>query len=104
MRCPKCSKPSEVVKVYQFTAEARRRRECVTCGFRFTTSEKLWRRVYADEIKGREQHQRAGKKIGHKTGQPERYRKTYSNFDVVALEGYDMDYEDVSTYVHVGDD
>lgn len=100
MRCPKCGKPSEVVKVYQFTAEARRRRECVTCGFRFTTSEKVWRKVYAEEIRAA----KAAPRVGRKVDQAERPRKTYSNFDVVPLEGYEMDHEDVTTYVHMQDD
>jgi hypothetical protein len=43
---------------------------------------------------------RLSKKVDHS----ERQKKTYSNFDVVALEGYDLDYEDVSTYVHARDD
>jgi hypothetical protein len=37
-----------------------------------------------------------------KTEEPR--RKIYSNFDVVSLDGYDMDWEDVTTYVHVSDD
>ncbi len=99
MKCPKCSKPSEVVKVYQFPTEARRRRECMTCGLRFSTSERVWRRVYAEEIKNRPLK-------GAKKQKLDEYRpkRTYSNFDVIALEGYDMDYEDVSTYVHMSDD
>jgi transcriptional regulator NrdR family protein len=99
MKCPKCSKPSEVVKVYQFPTEARRRRECTSCGLRFSTSERVWRRVYAEEVKGKTQV-RLSRKVDHS----ERQKKTYSNFDVVALEGYDLDYEDVSTYVHASDD
>jgi transcriptional regulator NrdR family protein len=99
MKCPKCSRPSEVVKVYQFPTEARRRRECTSCGLRFSTSERVWRRVYAEEVKGKSQV-RLTKKVDHS----ERQKKTYSNFDVVALEGYDLDYEDVSTYVHASDD
>jgi transcriptional regulator NrdR family protein len=95
MRCQKCGKPSEVVKVYQFPTEARRRRECTKCGHRFTTSEKLWRKVYAEEMKPRPI--RASHRPD-KTEEPR--RKIYSNFDVVALDGYDMDYEDVTTYVH----
>jgi hypothetical protein len=43
-------------------------------------------------------------RLSKKVDATERPRKTYSNFDVVALEGYDLDYEDVSTYVHVSDD
>ena len=97
MKCPKCSKPSEVVKVYQFPTEARRRRECLTCGHRFTTSEKLWRRVYAEEIRNRPAPRAT------RQGRLEPIRRRYSNFDVVAVDGYDMDYEDVSTYVHVSD-
>jgi hypothetical protein len=98
VRCPKCSKPSEVVKVYQFACEARRRRQCTRCGHRFTTSEKLWRRVYADEKKP----------VAHKTRptktKPEPvYRTRYSNFDVVSVNEYEMDYEDVTTYVHFQD-
>lgn len=99
MKCPKCAKPSEVVKVYQFPTEARRRRECLTCGFRFTTAEKVWRRVYADEIKNRPIPRNMRKHL-----QEEKPKKSYSNFDVVGLTDYDMDYEDVSTYVHVSDD
>jgi transcriptional regulator NrdR family protein len=99
MKCPKCAKASEVVKVYQFPTEARRRRECMTCGFRFTTSERVWRKVYADEIKNKPLPRSVRKHV-----QEERPKRTYSNFDVVALEGYDMDYEDVSTYVHMSDD
>ena len=99
MKCPKCSKPSEVVKVYQFPTEARRRRECTSCGLRFSTSERVWRRVYAEETKAKSQV-RLSRKVDHS----ERQKKTYSNFDVVALEGYDLDYEDVSTYVHASDD
>jgi hypothetical protein len=97
MKCPKCSRPSEVVKIYQFPAEARRRRECLTCGLRFTTAEKLWRRVYAEEIRNRP----APRAI--RQGRLEPIRRRYSNFDVVAVEGYDMDLEDASTYVHMGD-
>ena len=99
MKCPKCGNQSEVVKVYQFPTEARRRRECTRCGLRFSTSERLWRRVYADEVK-----QRPASRLSRKVDQTERPRKTYSNFDVVLLEGYDLDPEDVSTYVHVSDD
>ena len=99
MRCPKCSKPSEVVKVYQFEAEARRRRECTRCGHRFTTSERLWRRVYAEEKRSPIRTSRPVK-----TKPEQVYRTQYSNFDVVSVVDYDMDYEDVSTYVHVGDD
>lgn len=99
MRCPKCSKPSSVVKVYQFNCEARRRRQCTRCGHRFTTSETLWRRVYADEKRAPSRTSRPVK------SKPEQvYRTQYSNFDVVSVVDYDMDYEDVSTYVHVGDD
>lgn len=99
MRCPKCSKPSEVVKVYQFEREARRRRQCIRCGHRFTTSERLWRRVYADEKKA------AVPKTRKTRNKPEPvYRTQYSNFDVVSVTDYDMDAEDVSTYVHVSDD
>ena len=87
------------MKVYQFPTEARRRRECTSCGLRFSTSERVWRRVYAEEVKGKSQV-RLTKKVDHS----ERQKKTYSNFDVVALEGYDLDYEDVSTYVHASDD
>jgi len=97
MKCPKCSKPSEVVKVYQFPTEARRRRECLTCGHRFTTAEKLWRRVYAEEIRNRPSPRATRQE------RPEPMRRRYSNLDVVAVDGYDMDYEDVSTYVHVSD-
>ena len=97
MKCPKCAKSSEVVKVYQFPTEARRRRECLTCGLRFTTAEKLWRRVYAEEIRNRP----APRAI--RQGRLEPIRRRYSNFDVVAVEGYDMDLEDASTYVHMGD-
>jgi len=99
MKCPKCGKPSEVVKVYQFPTEARRRRECTSCGLRFSTSERVWRR-YAEEIRAA----KAAPRIGRKVDQAERPRKTYSNFDVVPLEGYDLDYEDVTTYVHMQDD
>ena len=99
MRCQKCGKPSEVVKVYQFTNEARRRRECTVCGHRFSTSERLWKRVYAEEIK-----HRPLSKSSKKPNDERPKGKTYSNFDVVPLEGYDLDYEDVSTYVHVSDD
>lgn len=99
MRCPKCSKPSEVVKVYQFEREARRRRQCTRCGHRFTTSEKLWRRVYADEKRAPSRSSRSVK-----TKPEQVYRTQYSNFDVVSVVDYDMDFEDVSTYVHVGDD
>jgi len=99
MRCPKCSKPSEVVKVYQFEREARRRRQCTRCGHRFTTSEKLWRRVYAEEKKA------VMPKTRPTRNKPEPiYRTQYSNFDVVSVTDYDMDAEDVSTYVHVSDD
>jgi Zn ribbon nucleic-acid-binding protein len=97
MKCPKCSKPSEVVKVYQFPTEARRRRECLTCGHRFTTAEKLWRRIYAEEVKHRPAP-RAGRQE-----RAEPMKRRWSNFDVVPVDGYDMDYEDVSTYVHVSD-
>jgi hypothetical protein len=99
MRCPKCSKPSEVVKVYQFEAEARRRRQCTRCGHRFTTSERLWRRVYAEEKRPLIRTSRPVK-----TKPEQIYRTQYSNFDVVSVVDYDMDCEDVSTYVHVGDD
>lgn len=99
MKCPKCSKPSEVVKVYQFPTEARRRRECTKCGLRFSTSERLWRRVYVEEARAK-----PAVRLSRKVDSAERPRKTYSNFDVVPLEGYDLDYEDVSTYVHVSDD
>ena len=96
MRCPKCAKPSEVVKVYQLPAEARRRRECLTCGFRFTTSERAWKRVYAEEARARP--------LPRATRQePREPRRRWSNFDVVAVDNYDMDYEDVSTFVHVSD-
>ena len=97
MKCPKCAKSSEVVKVYQFPTEARRRRECLTCGHRFTTAEKLWRRIYAEEIRNRP----APRAIRQERSEP--IRRRYSNFDVVAVEGYDMDLEDASTYVHMGD-
>jgi Zn ribbon nucleic-acid-binding protein len=97
MKCPKCSKPSEVVKVYQFPTEARRRRECLTCGHRFTTAEKLWRRVYAEEIRNRPSLRATRQE------RPEPVKRRWSNFDVVPVDGYDMDYEDVSTYVHVSD-
>jgi hypothetical protein len=97
MKCPKCSKPSEVVKVYQFPTEARRRRECRTCGHRFTTSEKLWRRVYAEEVK----HRPPPRASRQERSEP--MKRRWSNFDVVPVDGYDMDYEDVSTYVHVSD-
>ena len=97
MKCPKCAKSSEVVKVYQFPTEARRRRECLTCGHRFTTAEKLWRRVYAEEIRNRPAPRAT------RQGRLEPIRRRYSNFDVVAVEGYDMDLEDASTYVHMGD-
>ena len=97
MKCPKCARSSEVVKVYQFPTEARRRRECLTCGLRFTTAEKLWRRVYAEEIRNRP----APRAI--RQGRLEPIRRRYSNFDVVAVEGYDMDLEDVSTFVHIND-
>lgn len=99
MKCPKCGKPSEVVKIYQHPNEARRRRECTSCGLRFSTSERIWRRVYVEETKAKAQN-----RLSRKVDSTERPRKTYSNFDVVALEGYDLDYEDVSTYVHVSDD
>ena len=97
MKCPKCSRPSEVVKVYQFPAEARRRRQCLTCGHRFTTSEKLWRRVYAEEIRNRPAPRAT------RQGRLEPIRRRYSNFDVVAVDGYDMDLEDVTTFVHIND-
>jgi Zn ribbon nucleic-acid-binding protein len=97
MKCPKCSKPSEVVKVYQFPTEARRRRECLTCGHRFTTSEKLWRRIYAEEVKHRPPPR------ANRQERSEPMKRRWSNFDVVPVDGYDMDYEDVSTYVHVSD-
>ena len=97
MKCPKCSRPSEVVKVYQFPTEARRRRECLTCGHRFTTSEKLWRRVYAEEIRNRPAPRAT------RQGRLEPIRRRYSNFDVVAVDGYDMDLEDVTTFVHIND-
>jgi len=97
MKCPKCSRPSEVVKVYQFPTEARRRRECLTCGHRFTTSEKLWRRVYAEEIRNRPAPRAT------RQGRLEPIRRRSSNFDVVAVDNYDMDLEDVSTFVHTGD-
>ena len=97
MKCPKCSRPSEVVKVYQFDTEARRRRECTACGFRFSTTERVWRRVYADEKRPRPERQ-------PRRVEAERPRRTYSNFDIVALDNYDMDYEDVTTFVHVSDD
>lgn len=97
MKCPKCRRPSEVVKVYQFETEARRRRECTVCGFRFTSSEKLWRRVYAEEKRPKPPKQT------RRAETEQRPRRSYSNFDVVALDGYDLDIEDVSTYVHVSD-
>jgi transcriptional regulator NrdR family protein len=97
MKCPKCSRPSEVVKVYQFDTEARRRRECTACGFRFSTTERVWRRVYADEKRPKPERQ-------PRRVETERPRRTYSNFDIVALDNYDMDYEDVTTFVHVSDD
>ena len=99
MKCPKCSKPSEVVKVYQFPTEARRRRECMSCGLRFSTSERVWRRTYVEEARAKTQV-----RLSKKVDATERPRKTYSNFDVVALEGYDLDYEDVTTYVHIQDE
>lgn len=99
MKCPKCLRPSEVVKVYQFTAEARRRRQCTVCGFRFTTSERVWRRVYADEIRA-VQEKPAKKQKAEKPPM----RRQYSNFDVVSAVDYEMDWEDVSTYVHARDD
>lgn len=98
MRCQKCGKPSEVIKVYQFPNEARRRRECTVCGHRFSTSERLWRRIYVEEIKSKPMPKKERKH------QQERPRRTYSNFDIVPLEGYEMDYEDVTTYVHVSDE
>lgn len=98
MRCPKCSKPSEVVKDYQFPTEARRRRECTTCGFRFSTAERLWKRVYAEEVRNRPLTKQSRTKQ-----HDERPRRTVTNFDVVSLDNYDMDYEDVTTYVHVQD-
>ena len=101
MKCPKCGKPSEVVKVYQFPTEARRRRECMTCGLRFSTSERVWKRVYADEIKNRPIK---GVKKSHLEDNQQRPKRTWSNFDVVPLEGYEQDWEDVTTYVHVSDD
>lgn len=97
MKCPKCAKTSEVVKVYQFATEARRRRECTVCGFRFSTTERVWRRVYAEEKRPKPERQPRRVEV-------ERPRRTYSNFDIVALDGYDMDYEDVTTFVHVSDD
>ena len=97
MKCPKCAKSSEVVKVYQFPTEARRRRECLTCGHRFTTAEKLWRRVYVEEIRNRPAPRAT------RQGRLEPIRRRYSNFDVVAVDNYDMDLEDVSTFVHTGD-
>lgn len=99
MKCAKCGKQTEVVKVYQFPAEARRRRECLTCGFRFTTAERVWRKVYADEI-------RAVQERPPKKPKPEKppMRRQYSNFDVVSAVDYEMDWEDVSTYVHARDD
>lgn len=98
MKCPKCAKSSsEVVKVYQFPAEARRRRQCLTCGHRFTTSEKLWRRVYVEEIRNRPAPRAT------RQGRLEPIRRRYSNFDVVAVDGYDMDLEDVTTFVHIND-
>lgn len=97
MKCPKCSRSSEVVKVYQFDTEARRRRECTVCGFRFSTTERVWRRVYAEEKRPKPERQPRRVEV-------ERPRRTYSNFDIVALDGYDMDYEDVTTFVHVSDD
>jgi len=97
MKCPKCSRPSEVVKIYQFPTEARRRRECLTCGHRFTTAEKLWRRIYAEEIRNRPAPRATRQE------RPEPVKRRWSNFDVVPVDGYDMDYEDVSTYVHVSD-
>ena len=99
MKCPKCGKPSEVVKVYQHATEARRRRECTSCGLRFSTSERVWRRTYAEEVRAKTQV-----RLSRKVDQTERPKRTYSNFDVVPLEGYDLDYEDVTTYVHVSDD
>ena len=99
MKCAKCGKATEVVKVYQFPTEARRRRECLTCGFRFTTAERVWRKVYADEI-------RAAKEKPAKKVKPEPIprRRAWSNFDVVSADDYQMDWDDVSTYVHVRDD
>ena len=87
------------MKVYQFPTEARRRRECMTCGHRFSTSERVWKRVYADEIRNRPIK---GVKRSHL--EEPRPKRTYSNFDVVPLEGYEQDWEDVTTYVHVSDD
>lgn len=98
MRCQKCGKPSEVIKVYQFPSEARRRRECTVCGHRFSTSERLWKRIYVEEVKNKPLPKQERKH------QQERPRRTYSNFDIVPLEGYEMDYEDVTTYVHVSDE
>ena len=97
MKCPKCAKPSEVVKVYQFPTEARRRRECLTCGHRFTTSERVWRRVYAEEIRNKPLPR------ARRQERADPMKRRWSNFDVVPVDGYDMDYEDVSTYVHVSD-
>lgn len=101
MKCQKCGGSSEVVKVYQFATEARRRRECTKCGHRYTTSERLWRKVYADEIKASPPIKRRDVNSFVKE---EAKRRRYSNFDVVALDGYEMDWEDVTTYVHVSDD
>lgn len=95
MRCPKCSKPSEVVKVYQFPAEARRRRECGTCGFRFTTSEKVWRRVYAEELRPR-----PSPKPRAARAEPQGWHRARTNFDQDFGEDYG---EDVRTFVHIYD-
>jgi hypothetical protein len=99
MKCAKCGKQTEVVKVYQFPTEARRRRECLTCGFRFTTAERVWRKVYAEEI--RAVKERPPRKV---RPEPAPRRKSWSNFDVVSVDDYQMEWEDVSTYVHVRDD
>jgi hypothetical protein len=37
MKCPKCIEATQVLE----TRQTRRRRECLTCGFRFTTLEVL---------------------------------------------------------------
>ena len=71
----------------------------MSCGLRFSTSERVWERVYVEEARAKTQV-----RLSKKVDSAERPRKTYSNFDVVPLEGYDMDYEDVTTYVHMQDD
>ena len=41
MICPKCSGKTKVVDTRALAGNSRRRRECLACGYRFSTEEKI---------------------------------------------------------------